>query len=285
MSAVRVCAIVLIASAPLIPLSTTADAAALCTKILADAPGQTAGDLADGQLVQRVPGGGWAVLPPGSVIGAPNRLLRLYYVVRESFTESRGGVLVVKTAKQRPVGGSAEPHTVQLSRLTRGVDNKNCGLVPRFIPRAIAASSYDAYHDEGRAIDEMADIKQFHFRYAARRQNCVWTNSNITDGIISDWRHNRGQFSFNTDIVNRYTIFQALRLLPLGPSVASSEGLERQRVRMIQYRTIQTEPTCIPVVIRVPGPASFIRINDLEALRSGGSSFVRATEQGWILSP
>ena len=262
---------------------TTATVARDCANLFAGLPSPKITELADGQLLQ-LSGGAWKVVPVGATLGLPGQELQLAYVVLDIPGEFRRGVLLFKTARQRLPAEPTSPRDVQLSRTSRHVDNFPCGNVKAFRARSVPADSYDTYHDEGRKVVEHSDLDEFHFQYAARRNGCRLTNDQNPDNWY-DPRTNRGQYSFNKDVVGYQTFSQILAMLGVSGASASSASLRDQQVDAKQYRTLANTPACVRFKTRVPGPASFLRINDLEGQSQSGNRLFRSSEQEWILSP
>jgi len=261
----------------------TAAAAQQCATLLKGLPAAQIDALDDGQLLQ-FSNGVWKQIPPGDTIGLPGQKLRLFYVVRDLSKQIRSGVLIFKTARTRSAEDFAAPRDIQLSREPRHVDNTPCGAVERFPTRPVPSDSYDIYHDEGRAVAAQKDLDAFHFNYVGRRRGCRLTNDHNPDGLF-DLRTNRGQYSFDKDVVGRQTWSQILALLGPSRAFASSCNLQDQRVEVKQYTTIANAPACVGFTVRVAGPASFLRINDLEGLTLFGNRFYRSPEREWALSP
>ncbi|NVO15762.1 MAG: hypothetical protein HXX10_17150 [Rhodoplanes sp.] len=248
--------------------------------------GGAGGPLTDRSLYVRASGNGWAKLD-WSRPDLANRKVEFAYVIVESFAEARSGVLVIKSGR---VGGNGEPATrwsgrVKLVRVAQTFDNGRCGTVAPF-GGDVPTRSYDDYHDHGLRVKETDKLDAFHFRYAARRSGCRRTNDNAPDSYVAvDMRSNLGQFSFDPAVVSGGTYSQALDWFRPSPAYASSAGLAEQRVETKQYRTVTSQPVCVFFSLDVGGSGSFLRINDLEALVSGGRRFTRADELRWPLVP
>jgi hypothetical protein len=210
------------------------------------------------------------------------------YVIRENRDPGRSGVVVLKSARlHRPDEPRKATKTVLLVRHAEAVDNKSCGAISDFGERRISAKSYDDFHDLGMKVPEMKTIAGFHIKYAARLKHCRLTDDNSPDSIAPrDSRSNRGQFSFNDDVVARETYSQALNVIGISSAYASYDTLEDQRVEIKQYQVSANFPTCVRFSLPPQGKSSFLRVNDLEALKrpDSGNGYVRADEQGWALS-
>jgi hypothetical protein len=168
------------------------------------------------------------------------------------------------------------------------VDNGTCGSVPLFTSRDVAARSYDDYHDGAlRVADpDQTTLKTFHYTYAGRDGRCRRTDDIRQDSRTPvDRRSNRSQFSFDPDIVANGTASQVASLFAPSSALASSERLADQRVGLQAYRAEPGLPTCVRFTLKVPARAAFVRINDLEGLKSQGIYNLRADEVTWTLSP
>lgn len=206
------------------------------------------------------------------------------YVVVETFDEARSGVLVIKSGRLRPLDEPPATRRVRLVRAHQNIDNGNCGVVPTFPESSVSTRSYDDYHDRGLKVAETATLDAFHFRYV-RRGGCRRTNDASVDSISPyDPRSNLSQFSFDPAVVANGTYSQTLAWFKPTPAIASSDKLTDQRVEMMQYRALKGQPMCIRFRLSASGPGSFLRLNDLEAVRSNGVRFTRSDEQEWSLS-
>jgi hypothetical protein len=245
-------------------------------------------DLRDRQIFFQLKGStSWAPLD-GTTADLANQNVTYAYVIRESIDPARNGVVVVKSARVRQLD---EPRkstkNVTLVRHTDGSDNKSCGVISEFGEQSVPAKSYDDFHDLGLAVPEIKTIRGFHIKYAARLNHCRRTDDNGPDSVVPrDPRSNRGQFSFNAEVVSLETYSQVLALAGATNAHASSQNLDDQRVEIKQYQVSANFPTCVRFTPPAQGRSSFLKINDLEALTqvSPGSSYVRADERGWVLS-
>jgi len=244
--------------------------------------------LRDGQLFYRTAGSSnWTEMPEaGANLGG--RFTSFAYVVNETIEDQRAGVVILKFGRTRQPD---EPQVdrsqkrVRLLRYTVPFDNGTCRAVPAFGMGSVSAKNYDDYHDAGKSGDENTKLDSFHFTYAARRGGCRETKSRIGDSIGFRSRSNRGQFSFDTEVVDRGTYWQALLYVGVTTALASSENLQDQSVETKQYRVLWGQPSCIRFRHQVSARAGFLRINDLEGLSSGGyQGPVRAPERRWPLS-
>lgn len=241
--------------------------------------------LADGQLYYRVAGAaGWTYLPEQSSVSLGNIKSEFAYVVDETFEPWRAGVVILKTGRQRKAGEEVsypDVGTVKLVRRAQNFDNAPCGEVAPFAKARVSSKSYDDYHDIGRSTDDDATLNAFHFNYTARQKRCHATNGKLSDNLSVYGRNNRGQFSFDTDVVDRGTYFQVFVLLHVTTANASSEKLALQRVETRQYRVNAGTPECVLFKRSIPPGEAFLRINDLELLSAGA---IRGPEHRWVLS-
>jgi hypothetical protein len=245
-------------------------------------------DLRDRQVFFQIKGDtAWAPLD-GTSADLANQNVTYAYVIRETIDPARNGILVVKSARVRQLDESRRPtKNDMLVRHVDGSDNKSCGVISEFGEQSVPAKSYDDFHDLGLAVPEIKTIRSFHIKYAARLNHCRRTDDNGPDSVVPrDPRSNRGQFSFNPDVVSRETYSQVLALAGATTAYASSENLDDQRVEIKQYQVSANFPTCVRFTPPAQGRSSFLKINDLEALTqvSPGSGYVRADEKGWALS-
>ena len=251
--------------------------------------GNIGAKLQDGQLFYRVSGmSAWTEMPEGGT-SLGNTTSEFVYVLDEGFEKERSGVVIIKAARVRRSGEPAADPLVKSVRLVRHAqrfDNSPCGEVPAFGKGVVAPRSYDDYHDTGKSTADDEILDSFHFNYAARRGGCHMTNSSVGDSRSLYARSNRGQFSFDPDVVDRGTYLQMALLFHVSTASASSEKLANQRVETKQYHVSSGSPECISFKYRVPGTAAFLRINDLEALSGDGVVVpIRAPEHRWSGSP
>lgn len=219
-----------------------------------------------------------------------NQKITFAYVILEDFAEARDGVLIIKSGRIRQMG---EPplrqSSIKLVRVDERFPNRDCGTPAPFGKRGrgrVSARSYDDYHDRGLNVggQDQATLNSFHFRYAARR-GCRLTNDPTPDSYaVLDFRSNLSQFSFDPDVVRRGTYSQVIALFGIGTASAASDGLTDRRVETKQYHSLPHKPVCVVFKLAVGGAASFLRINDLEALKEWGNRYIRADEQSWALS-
>jgi hypothetical protein len=252
--------------------------------------GQAPPALGDRQLYYHVPGApGWAKMDHWTA-DFNGRNVTFAYVVVENFAKARAGVLVIKSGRLRQMNEPAvrRPNgRVQLVRLPNTFNNGACAPVPDFGEKDISAKSYDGYHDQGLNVPDIKTINAFHFQYASRRGGCRRTNDAAADSLAPpDLRSNRSQFSFDPDVVAHGTYSQVMAWFRPTRAYAGSEYLANQRVEMKQYRTVPAQPVCVTFTLAVRGSASFLRINDLEALSQNGLRlrYIRSGEQQWSLS-
>lgn len=249
---------------------------------------RAAGKLSDGQLFYRVAGAaGWTEMPDAGVSLGDVRA-EFAYVLKETFEAGRAGVVILKTGRMRQAGEQQpdpQQKTVRLVRHFQQFDNTPCKGVAYFGKDLVSPKSYDDYHDVGARTPDDAILDNFHFEYAARRRGCHMTNSKLGDSLALRARSNRGQFSFDTDVVDFGTYYQVLVMLRVETATAASGKIASQRVETRQYRLVRDQAECISFKYRVPPNAAFLRINDLEALSDqGGSTLKRAMEHRWTLS-
>jgi hypothetical protein len=244
--------------------------------------------LRDRELLYQVKGSStWSSLDDNPVT-LPDQTISFAYVIRETIDPARNGVVVLKSGRTR---GLDEPQQgrqakrVMLVRHAATADNKLCGVVSGFGKHSISAKSYDEFHDQGLKVGEARTLQSFHIKYAARNNRCRRTDENGADSLLPpDMRSNRGQFSFDPDVVSRGTYSQVLSWTGVSQASASSENMTNQRVEIRQYAISAGGPTCIRFTLPPQGHASFLRINDLEALVPGGLSYIRSDEKRWSLS-
>jgi hypothetical protein len=242
--------------------------------------------LNDGQLFYRIAGTSNWIEMPDAGIGLGGIRAEFAYVLDETFEPWRAGVVVLKTGRLRQSGeelADTQAKSVRLVRRTQIIDNSPCGNVAEFGKGNVSPKSYDDYHDIGYSTADDTTLDRFHFSYTGRRKACHPTNSKLSDTISFNARSNRGQFSFDTSVVDTGTYFQPFVLLGVTKASASSEKLARQRVEMQQYRVVAGTPECIVFKHTVPPSGAFLRINDLEGLARFGIA-KRAPEHRWSLS-
>jgi hypothetical protein len=242
--------------------------------------------LADGQLYYRGSGtSDWTYLPEGSSSFLGGTKTEFAYVLGETIEDWRAGVVILKTGRQRKAGEPISYPDVGTVKLVRkrseNFDNRPCGDVADFGKARVNSKSYDDYHDIGRSTDDDATLNAFHFNYTARQKRCHETNSKLSDSFSIHGRSNRGQFSFDTDVVDRGTYFQFFVLLHVTTASAASEKLALQRVETRQYRVSAGTPECVLFKRSIPPGEAFLRINDLESLLSGA---IRGPEHRWVLT-
>lgn len=223
-----------------------------------------------------------------TTIDLANQSVTFAYVIRETIDASRNGVVVLKSGRMRRLDEpqqSRQSKTVLLVRHADAADNKKCGKVADFGERPVSAKSYDDFHDQGLKVPESAMLHSFHLKYAARNNRCRRSDDNGPDSLLPpDLRSNRGQFSFDPDVVSRGTYSQVLAWADISRASASSENLADQRVEIRQYAVSVNAPTCVRFTLPPQGRASFLRIDDLEALAQSGLNYVRSDEKRWSLS-
>jgi hypothetical protein len=251
--------------------------------------------LRDAELFFNLPGSdNWQSLDETSV-ALGGQKISFAYVIQEKFDQRRSGVVIVKSGRKR-VAGEPVPEAPKLVELVREKPDKNsdnsefgngrCGLISDFVAHKISATSYDQYHDLGRKVADQDVLNRFHYKYVGRGDRCRRTDNSDPDSRVPrDDRSNRGQFSFNPDIVRLGTDSQVASLL--SPNVAyagTSDGLAEQRVEMKAYRAQAGLPTCVLFKFTVPASTGFVRINDLEGLTQHNLDFLRSDEKAWTLS-
>lgn len=244
--------------------------------------------LRDRQLFFQIKGtSAWTSLDD-STVDLANQGVTFAYVIRETVDPSRNGIVVLKSGRMRRLDEpqqSRQSRSVVLVRHADAADNKKCGMVPNFGERQVTAKSYDDFHDQGLKVPESAMLHAFHVKYAARGNRCRRSDDNGPDSLLPpDLRSNRGQFSFDPDVVSRGTYSQVLAWAGVSEASASSENLADQRVEIRQYAVSVNVPTCVRFTLPPQGRASFLRINDLEALAQSGINYVRSDEKHWSLS-
>lgn len=239
--------------------------------------------LQDRELYYQSPSGRWTRL---DFVGNnfPNGFVNFAYVIREvAGVEARRGVLVIKTGRLRQPTEEAVGRRAKSVELIRGKEHFNNAPCESKDPldATVSAQDYDEYHDQGLTVASGKTLEKFHFKYAARRDKCLMTNNNFPDSIVPpDARSNRSQFSFDKSVVAFGTFSQFLALFKPASAFAANEKFVNQRVELKQYKSAADTPVCVRFAVRVKGPGTFLRLNDLEALELG----LRATEQEWQLS-
>jgi hypothetical protein len=245
-------------------------------------------DLRDREVFFQLQGSAAWLPLDGAAPDLADQIVNYAYVIRESRDPERSGVAVLKSARLHRLDEARKADkAVTLVRHAEAIDNRSCGAVADFGEQKIPAKSYDDFHDLGLKVREMKTIAGFHIRYAARLNHCRRTDDNSPDSIVPrDSRSNRGQFSFNDDVVTRETYSQALNVIGISTAYAASDNLEDQRVEIKQYRVSVNFPTCVRFTMPRQGKSSFLKINDLEALKrlETGDGYVRANQQSWVLS-
>jgi hypothetical protein len=244
--------------------------------------------LRDRQLFFQVKGdSAWTSLDDAAV-DLGNQNVSYAYVIRESLDPTRNGVVVLKSGRTRNLDEpqqSRQSKNVVLVRRADAADNKRCGPVSDFGEQLVSAKSYDDYHDEGLKGSQIKTMRAFHIKYAARADRCRRTDDNGPDSLLPpDLRSNRGQFSFDPEVVAHGTYSQVLAWTGVSRASASSENLADQRVEIKQYEVSVNAPTCVRFTLPVQGRSSFLKINDLEALTQGGLNYMRSDERNWSLS-
>lgn len=248
--------------------------------------------LRDTELFYSLPKSGeWRSLDETSV-ALGGQTISFAYVIRERLHQRRSGVVVLKSGRNRLPTDPA-PRTVELVRVNPDdnddgsrFDNGSCGPIPEFGTTSIAATSYDRYHDLGDKVPEIGILTRFHYKYRGRHDRCRLTNDSRADSKVPKIdRSNRGQFSFNPNIVGNGTESQVIALASPNTAYAgSSEGLAEQRVEIKSYRASLGLPTCVLFTLKVPAATGFVRINDLEGLARNQLDFIRADEKSWSLN-
>jgi hypothetical protein len=251
--------------------------------------------LRDGELFFKLPDSDiWRSLDETSVALGKQKI-SFAYVIQEKLDKRRSGIVIVKSGRNRVASESiAEaPKVVELVRTKPDknidgseFDNGRCGPIPDFTTSKISAESYDRYHDLGSKVPEQGILNQFHYNYVGRRDRCRRTDNSDPDSRVPQVnRSNRGQFSFDPDIVGRATASQIATLIGPTPAYAgSSGGLAEQRVEMKAYRAQTGLPTCVLFTLTVPASTGFVRVNDLEGLTQHGLYYLRSDEKAWSLS-
>jgi hypothetical protein len=242
----------------------------------------------DGVLLYRMGTGSWQVLQPTAQL--PRRgSVQFVYVVKEMWDTGRGGVVVIKTGSSSSTvqGSPVHQGAVWLVRSEHAAPtNGTCGRIKKFLPRYVAATSYDQYHNFGRRIPEADSdsLKAYHIHYLGHGDTCRGTNGTNWDSPLrGDFRSNRSQFSFDTyTVANGMTQFESS--LGIGSALAGAAGLSNARVAMRRYHTDENKIACIAFNLNVLDPGYFLRINDLDASQTPGI-FFRAYEKTWQLTP
>jgi hypothetical protein len=209
--------------------------------------------------------------------------MHFIYVARESWLDSRPGMVVIKTGRTVTDATQPTPEIVNLSRLEDGqVDNGTCGALAPF-SGSVVAESYDRYHDAGARVPvrDRNILKQFHAHYVGRGEQCKDSNSVTGDTLFG--RTNRGQFSFNTGIVGGRLRDQIVANLQL-PFASASSGFSDRSVEVHRYRTNASRIACIAFDLTISRPNFFLRINDLERVEGSAQYSERGRETEWNLA-
>jgi hypothetical protein len=213
--------------------------------------------------------------------------IRFAYVIDEVAEAKRSGVVIFKTGRlMQPGQPRDETNTVKLVRTQLGYQEDKCRIRKSFNKTRVSARSYDFYHDHGRSVLESAVLNDFHSFYPSRRDGCRWTANNNSDSPGQlDFRSNRGQYSFDPEVVDRHTYFQALAWFRPTSALASTDRIKSPRVEKRFYSVTKGTPFCIVFPYKIKGPAAFLRINDLESLSPRGFGWSRSSEVRITLSP
>ncbi|WP_439923091.1 hypothetical protein [Nitrobacter sp. JJSN] len=237
--------------------------------------------LQDRQVYYEVtPNGPWELLtqPRDSFSERP---VKLAYVFRETFSEGHSGVLIIKAGRNRqsnePVRSSRDKKIVLFR--DRGSYCKG-GKSP--INVDVTARSYDDYHDRGLGDSESSTIDSFHVGYRGRKPYCRQTNERRTD--TADPRSNRGQFSYNSQVLLGGTYSQVAGWWSSSAYAEPYERYEDRRVEIKQYETLPQQPTCVRITLPTQKPGGFVRINDLEGLEFYQRDYIRSFEKEWNLT-
>lgn len=233
-------------------------------------------------LDERSPDGTWG-----------NQTIRFAYVIQEKLDQRRSGVVILKSGRQR-VSSDPAPRLVELVRDPpddnddgSAFDNGTCRAIPEFGRAKVSASSYDRYHDLGSTVSDVDQDKldRFHYKYVGRYGRCRRTNDGNPDSKVPLVnRSNRGQFSFDENIVGQATNSQLVALVsPDAAYAGGSEKLAEQKVELKAYRVRKGFPTCVVFSLNVPASTGFVRINDLEGLARYNLDYIRANEKSWSL--
>jgi hypothetical protein len=250
----------------------------------------------DRQLFYLPPGGQTWQLVNGSSIALGGQTVSFAFIIQETMARPRSGAVILKSGRTRAMDEpTPEPSSrrIQLERPIAdsgigAIDNGTCGLVPVFSSRDVAARSYDDYHDGNLRVAEpdQTTLKAFHYKYVGRNGRCRRTDDTREDSREPiDRRSNRSQFSFNPNIVKNGIGSEVASLATPSSAFASSERFADQRVGLQAYRAEPGLPTCVRFTLKVPARAAFVRINDLEGLKTQGVNNLRADEVSWTLSP
>jgi hypothetical protein len=264
--------------------------------------GKRAEELQDAQLFYQPPNTTvW--MPAGSAaLQFGGKTLQFAYVVREQLAASRRGIIILKSGRPRQMTESVEDKVVSRVQLVRKyssqgqgedrvAENGTCGPIPRFGVNGegdVSARSYDVFHDLGRAVSD-ADrpvIKSFHHNYVGREKRCRETDYDRTVDSRSsppDPRYNRGQFSYDENVVGKSTPSQLAWYFSSTAIAEPAPPYAERRVELLRYDVKKETPACVFFKLTVPATNAFVRINDLEGLKQSGVYYVRADEQTWSL--
>jgi hypothetical protein len=242
----------------------------------------------DGTLIFRMKGEPWKPLQATDQLPATG-VVQFVYVVRESWGSDRSGVVVIKSGSYSPTTADARhPNSVFLARPGRRGDPSNgtCGRISIFLPRYVAATSYDRYHDLGVSIPQSDNdaLTAYHIHYMGRGGVCRDTNNTDYDSPLRlDRRSNRSQFSFDTDVVASGMASQVASSFGFGSALAGAVGFSNAKSEIRRYHTDGNKMACIPFSLNILGAGYFLRIDDLDASQQD-NLFVRTREKTWRLT-
>jgi hypothetical protein len=243
--------------------------------------------LQDGQLFHSTArSAGWQPFTTFADLKASPGPIRFVYVVRDQSKYGRSGVVVIKSGRKEsdPNRQALSNKTILLVRNEAATRFTNICAKQRpnkpfpMQGQRVSAESYDIYHNfAGRDPPELQLLRAFHIAYPQAAGLCRETDSATQDGFF-DRKSNRSQFSFDEGRV-RGGLFPGIQGLFFGRALASSESLIEQRTEIRRYKTASDGFSCITFEIPRSGPATFLRINDLEARIPPLD--VRAPEHAW----
>jgi hypothetical protein len=258
-------------------LATTYVAAAECNLYGVDKD-----QLNDRDLFYRLSGtiGPWS-RADNSPLALTGRPLDLAYVSKEFFGSKHSGVLVIKSGRyitaEDPRQGLKEKQ-IRLERERALYCDEFSGYSGK-----VSAQTYDEYHDQGKNsdLDELKQLQSFHVKYRGRG-SCKVTDEHAADA--KSLRNNRGQFSFDPEVVSTGTYSQLFALIGATTASATSEKYLDQRVEIKKYDTIARMANCVMMQLPPLKRGAFVRINDLEGLNPNDLT-LRGDEKEWQLAP
>jgi hypothetical protein len=262
--------------------------------------GKRADELQDAQLFYQAPNATTWMPAGSSALQFGGQTVRFAYVVRGLLGQARRGVIVLKSGRPRQMNDDVADRIVSRVQLVRRyssfaqgdnrvIENGTCGRIASFGSNGendVAARSYDVFHDLGRSVPEQSVIDSFHHSYTGRENRCRPTSYSRADSRTPpDPRHNRGQFSYDENIVGKSTPNQLAWYFSSTAIAEPAPPFAERRVELLRYAAEKDQPSCVLFTLKVPASNAFVRINDLEGLKESGVYYVRADEHSWSLAP